>query len=806
MLRNSLSIFFFFVSTVVCAQYTVEGVVIDSDKQALAFVNIVIEGSKETTSSTIDGKFKLSIPGPGTVVVFSYVGYRKYLHAARGNEKDLVITLEKHSYELGQVEVLPGENPAHRIIKLATKNRSKNNPDKIASYVCTTYSKTYYDFVSNDDELKTRRDSIESDSLKAGFRLFQENSHAMMVESVTERKYLHPGNMNEKILATRVSGFKDPSFSTSATDLQPFSFYEDYFKIIGKEFLNPISPGSTNKYFFTIEDTLYQGKDTVFILYYRPYKGKTFEGLEGLLYINTNGYAIQNVIASPYEKGPVDVKIQQQYQLIDGKQWFPEQLNYELHYRKFPSHLMGMKLTGKGYIKDVKLDTELRNRDFSYVSVAMEPDATRKDELFWEKHRVDTLDQREKRTYVVMDSLGKEIHFGRALKIVEALTSFQFPISIFNIDLNRIVSVNEFETVRLGMGLHTNDKLSRWFSLGGYIGYGYADSVPKYGGDLKLFMKRDSREYFLQYSYSRDLSEPGRAQYFYTRKNINRNIITWRMDYLEQHEIALNARVLKHFLVNFSVNQHVRKPHYNYVFLPNEEDPTEVSTEFRSTEFRLKGKFAFKEKLVRSFGQLLSNGSKFPVVHFAYTHGFKTPGRGYYEYEKISLGIERSFLIRNFGRSTFLLEGGYIQGSVPYPYLFNGNGSYNMGGYLYVENTFQTMLLYEFTSDKYINLFYSHKFASPFYKKPRSQPQLTLHTSVAYGELSDPAPHRNRYYQSMDKGYFESGMFINNILRANYLNVAYLGLGGGVFMRYGPYGYKNLADNFAYKVSFSLSF
>lgn len=806
MSRKFLFLLFIFIGANARAQYSVEGIVMNADKQALAFVNIGIEGSKENTSTNIDGKFKLNIPGPGTVIVFSYVGYRQYLHAARGTEKDLVISLEKHSYELGQVEVTPGENPAHRIIKLAIKNRDQNDPGKISSYICNTYSKTYYDFISNDDELKTRRDSIESDSMKAGFKMFSESSHVMMLESVTERKYLHPGNLNEKVLATRVSGFKDPSFSTSATDLQPFSFYEDYFKVLNKQYLNPISFGSTSRYFFNIEDTLYQEMDTVFIIYFRPAKGKTFDGLEGLLYINTHGYAIQNVIVSPHDDALVDLKIQQQYRLVDGKQWFPEQLNYELHYKKFPSRLMGMKLTGKGYVTDVKLEADLERKDFSYISIAMEPDATRKDEQFWKKYRVDTLNAREKRTYVLIDSLGKEIHLDRTLKILEALTSFQLPVSVFNIDLNRIFSMNEYETVRLGIGLHTNDRLSKWFSLGGYIGYGYADSVPKYGGDLKIFMKKDSREYYLKYLYSKDLLEPGKSQYFYTRNNINRNVITWRMDFMEQHELSLNARLFKHFVLNFSVNKHIRKPHYNYIFLPNAADLTEVSTEFRSTEFRLKGRFAFKEKLVKSFGQLLSEGSEFPVVHFAYTHGFKTPEMGYYEYDKISIGIEKEFTIRNIGRSRFLLEGGYVEGKVPYPYLFHGNGSYNMGGYLYVENTFQTMGLYEFVSDKYVNLFYSHKFSSALFKRPNSQPKLSLHTNVAYGELVDPAPHRNRYFGSMDKGYLESGFFLNDLLRANYFNVAYLGLGGGVFMRYGPYMYRNTMENFAYKISLNLSF
>jgi hypothetical protein len=58
----------------------------------------------------------------------------------------------------------------------------------------------------------------------------------------------------------------------------------------------------------------------------------------------------------------------------------------------------------------------------------------------------------------------------------------------------------------------------------------------------------------------------------------------------------------------------------------------------------------------------------------------------------------------------------------------------------------------------------------------------------------------------MKKGYYESGIMINNIVRANYYNIAWLGLGGGVFMRYGPYAYKKQDKNLSFKVSISFSF
>lgn len=790
------------------AQYSVQGKVVDADKkQALAFVNIGIPGQQKATSTDIDGKFKIASDKEFQQLTFSYVGYEMQSIPVWGNTKNIVVKLKRKSYELSEIEILPGENPAHRIIKLATKNRNKNNPEKIASYVCNTYSKTYWDLVYNRDEVKDKNDSAKVDSLKSRLRTFSENSHLLMMESETERKFLRPENLKETVLATKVSGFKDPSFSTSATDLQPFSFYDDYFKILGKDYLNPITSGSTNKYFFLLEDTLFQGSDSVFVISYHPLKGKNFDGLEGVLYINSNGYAIQNVIATPYDKGLIEIKIQQQYSLVDGKQWFPEQLNYELHYKKYPTKYVGMKLTGKSYIKNVQLDVPLKKKEFDEKTIVMAVDATRKDESYWATQRTDTLDAREKKTYTVIDSLGKRQHFDQTLKIFEALFTFQIPISIISIDLNKILAFNDYEIVRGGIGLHTNDRLSPWFNVGGYVGYGYKDSIAKYGFDAKIFLKKGSKDFFIKALYTSDLAEPGKAQYFYTRYSFTRNSMTYRMDFIEQEEISLSFRTMHYLTAGLAYNESFRIPKYDYVYLPDKKDVTKISIGFKSAEVRLKGRYAYKEQFVQSFGQMLSDGTKYPVIYFAYTKGLKgLNSYANYDYNKTSLGIEKTFLIKNAGKTKVLLEGGYLTGNVPYSYLFNGNGSYSKGNYIYVENTFQTMGLYEFVSDKYVNLFLSHDFGSLLFKQPKFQPQFVLFTNLGYGTLANADQHKNIELKTMEKGFYESGVLVNNLVKLNYYNIAYLGIGGGAFLRYGPYSTPYTEDNLTYKFSLTVSF
>lgn len=808
---TSIYLLFFFLHRGFAA-FTVEGKVTDrATGEALAFVSVVIKGSQQAVYTNIEGKFRISSETPFGTLLFSYVGYRRAELEVPASGQ-MHVLLEATDHLLNEVKIIAGENPAHRIIRRASENRRFNDPSHIDSYKCSIYSKTSASMVSHP---VPRTDSLPTDSLRkpesashdsaaefAFFRRLTNQSHIFMMESVYEREYLAPGYLNETVLGTKASGIKHPSFSTSATALQPFSFYSDLFTMLDKDYLNPIASGSTSKYFFQLEDTLYQGADSVYIISFVPRKGTNFYGLEGLLYINTHGYAIQNVIATPHDKSLLELRIQQQYQLADGRQWFPQQLNYDLYFRNYPSPDMGLRLSGKSYVDQVVLSPGLKKRDFGFATVTMAPDAAFRDSSYWSLHRQDSLDPREKLTYQLIDSLGEAYHFDRKLKILEALTTFQLPVSVVNIDLNRVISFNDYETARLGLGLHSNERLSRWLSVGGYAGYGFRDEEVKYGGDAKVYFSRRSRDYFLQYRYANDIAEPANPRYFYQSVNLTRKLISYRMDHVVQQELAVNFRAVKYLTVNAALNQAQRTPKYEYAF--NDVLPGARQT-FRTTELRVKARYAYQEKLVQSLGQMLSSGSKYPILHVAYTTGFKVQGYGDYAFEKISAGIEKTFHIRNAGRTNIFLEGGLINGALPYPLLFQGNGSSN-AGYLYIDHTFQTMGLYEFVSDRYANLFLSHNFGSLLFKTEKFRPELLLFTSAAFGELRGRGAHQGIELKTPENGYYESGFMINNLLRANYFNVCYAGLGAGMFARYGYYAHPKWEDNLAYKLSLTFTF
>jgi hypothetical protein len=85
------------------------------------------------------------------------------------------------------------------------------------------------------------------------------------------------------------------------------------------------------------------------------------------------------------------------------------------------------------------------------------------------------------------------------------------------------------------------------------------------------------------------------------------------------------------------------------------------------------------------------------------------------------------------------------------------------------------------------------------------RPYFSFIHNMGWGRLSNPENHRFIKVQDMPKGYFESGLFLNDlfVIPLTGLN---LGIGAGIFVRYGPYALKGYLDNVAFKFSTNLGF
>lgn len=810
----------YFFSSIVHAQ-VISGQVFNKDQEPLAFVNILINSDPSNGFTTdIDGNFNIDIAAYITFLEFRYVGYETLiLNLNEVKALDLYqVTLQESTYELNEAVVIAGENPAHRIIKKVVAQRKNNQPRFFDQYSCETYNKLVFDFLPNEEAYQDhiRKIAISGNSNRVQRRLdtvslryinfAQREQHLMIAETVTEKLYQAPNNHKETVTMNRVSGFKNPNFVALAKDAQPFSFYDPNLNILEKTYVNPISKGSTKAYYFEIIDTLYQQQDSIYIIQFQPKKGKKFNALEGTLYINTNQYALQNVLAAPADKGMTELKIEQKYTFYSAaKKWFPEQLNFEWIMPKYPSKYVGMKITGKSYLSKVDFNPIIDKKDFTADKYILQNGCTEISDSIWAQHRHESLDQSDQNTFIWWDTLKAARRMETMIHISESLVSGVLPVGKINIDIPRIYDANQYEQHRFGIGLHTNHKFLKWMELGGYAGYGTADKAWKYGGRVRFFLP-SKREMFLGLGYHFDTRVPGIPQFpknDYSPVLFDSGLYAFRMDDFEEYYVKVGATFFKNAQFHLTYSENSWRPNYDYLFNRADQLPSRF---FEFSEIKLGLRYAYGEQFIPFMGKRIANSTRFPVIQIQATKGLNIFSSDNYSYEQYILAVEHQFPIKRWGEMSYRVEAGTSSTLLPYAKLFNQSGIGIEFRMLDLDNVFQTMGQFEFLSDRYVSLFWEHDFGALWKKYKWSRPGLSISHNMGFGQLRSPEVHQEIEFKTLEKGFFESGIALDNIVRFNYINFAYLGIGFAAYVRYGHYAFEEFGDNIAYRLTVDFDF
>lgn len=786
----------------------------------LPFVNITVNGSRIGTASDIDGKFILpNVAGGIQYIELSYVGYEK--KRVDNPSNGMVIKLKEMTSQLNEVTVMAGVNPAHRIIKNTVDNRKRHNPNELHSFSYKSYSKFVLSlntdsadatidsvFVDRPDTSYVRLDSFDYKTIQ-----FVERQHLFFMESVTERNFLAPSRDNERVLASRTSGFKNPMFSLFSSQMQSFSFYENYIAILGKEYLNPITPGSTARYFFVLEDTAYNSPtDTVFIISFRPQPNKGFEPMQGLLYINAKDWAIQNVIARPYEESDLEISIEQRYQKFGNDTWFPVQLNAEMNFASLTINDINPYGKIRTYLKEVKINPELKAREISRADISINDDAVENADSILPQFRTDSLSSQESKTYVFMDSLSKAENIEAKLFILNSIARGYIPWGPFDFGLDKTIRYNQYEGLRLGGNMYTNKKVSKWFKIGGYFGYGFGDERLKYGWDTEFLLDKNSN-FKLTGGYQFDIFESGGIE-FLQRKNYGLSVNAYRFLKIQQWDEAsryfagftYDLRPKTHLEVKFQRENRYTNGGYFYEF--DKGDETVLQNGFNYSEVITSIRHAPNEKYIEGAGLgRFAYQLDYPIFYVQYTRGIDGLLGSDFAYNKLDLLYENQFPTLWLGTITIIAQAGIVNTSLPYAKLYTNMANMTNAEQAFFRNlaiadrhSFETMRINEFLSDRYFQFLFRQDLKSLLFKRKEFAPHIELVSRVAWGDLNQPDLHFNLPTKTLVKGFYESGVEFNNLL-SNKLGSIRASVGVGTYYRYGPNSLDGFENNFAFKIT-----
>jgi len=782
-------------------QVEITGQVLDAKgKRPLAFASVIISDRSAGTTSDIDGRFKLVVPKLPVTLKVSYLGYEPHEWVVNANnDLPLKVMLMPSRVSLKTFEFSPGLSAAERLVRRVSARRDTLDPNKLPSYTFTSYNRMVVTSEKDSIPAEIKTDPLgRADSSELKMKEFLDSQYLFLNESVVNKRYKRPGRSYEEVVASRTSGLKNPILSALTTQLQSLTFYEDNFSVLGIEYVNPLAKSGWDLYHYEIVDTTLSDGDTIVVVSFTPLPGKTFQAMEGMLRINIAHYALESAVAIPVSEDGNRVSIRQSYKRVDSLHWFPFQLHTDLIFEGLSINGVNMKLEGRTYIRDIVVNPELKNREFGALAVEVAPDAVKKGEERLTNYRLRTLDRKDSTTYRVIDSLGNEIQLDRRLQWMQAMLSGKLRLWYFDTEIKHLMSANQYEGFRLGLGGETNERLLSWFRVGGYFAYGFKDEAFKYGGhgEFRFLRKYDMR---LKGYFQRDVFESGGTDFLidpsFSLESSYREFAAVVFDSVKTYgfQYQLKPRANMHFLLQGSHTQMDPTTPYRYI------DSAQFNPQYRFTELTLNLRWGLGEKYLAFGFDRIALPTQKPVLWLSISQGLKAMN-GDFEFTRIHAMLEENYSWTRAGKTRIVLLAGAVLGDTPYARLFNGRGTY-FDFSLVARNGFETIRPNEFMSDTYAGILLSHLFP-PFYRyRKLSRPALGAVYNIGWGQLQQPERHWGMEFETMERGLFEGGLFLQDILV-----ISNTGFGFGAFYRHGAYARGSLGEDLFWKAAITLSF
>ena len=760
-------LFLLFVSQT-SGQIKINGIVADSaTKQHLAFASIHFPNSKTGIISDINGKFYLTIANTEDSFSFSYTGYNNRTVLTSQLKNQDTIFLSRKNKQLKNV-IITSNGLIKKIINNTIANKPFHNPDNYNKYECNIYYKMTIDVNFKNDSVKkisNKKNLKNVDTIPEVIPdFFTKKSYLMLAETYTKRIYKKPQQIEEIMLASRISGLKNTYFTNLITDVLPFHIYNDYIKLNNQDYSNPISKGWQNRYNFILEDIIYSATDTIYALSFEPKKNVLFNSLRGTVFITKSGYAISHIRGSTSDttKDRI-ISFEQLYNRIENR-WFPKELNYTFTIKL--SDLSTIIANGHSQIDSASFDKQFSHKIDKAHPILISDSVDNISSEKWATLRGDTLTGRELNTYVVVDSFSKKIHLEKIIQTTSILSVNKVALGKVDLDINSIINSNDYEGLRLGLGLYTNNKISKYYSVGGWIAYGFKDKMLKEGGSF-TFYPDGKKDNWLRFSTKSDVRKAGTIFLFNDLiKSGEVSHVLSQPDLVK--EIMLSAQIQSGYTqINPQVIETYIQPSPSKLFIKNGK----LYQDFQSREVNAGLRFAYGEKRIPVLDYYIPFFTRYPIFYMRFGYGKINKDDYEATYIKLLAAVTYSHHINRWGLDAINLEAGAVKenkhNQLPASFLFSTNGIRTNSFNHYYSDGFLTMTPDAYFSDNFFYVFYRHDFDKFLWQSKFSKPFITLAHNIAIGSLHKNSFQSNLFINSLGKPYHESGLIINQLIKYN---------------------------------------
>lgn len=778
-------VFRFFLSLILAgnifaSQFKVEGKVYNiATGEALSYANIRIAGSMAGVSANAEGSYQLNL-NPGTYrLIASYIGYKSDTLdiLVEKNIEALNFSLTPIEIRLHEITVVPGNNPAIRVIREAIGKR-KEREKKLKSYEFEAYTKGV---IKTSGEVegggKTLRigssDSKRLDSLELAIRGILENH--------SKGFYKQPDKYKEVITAQKQTSNFSSSVNTLTGGRLVQSFYSNDLKFFDLPMTGPISDDALNYYYYYISDSLAMDNYKVLKIYFEP-DNKSDPGFRGNLFIKD----------STFDLLKVDVELNRAANiggLFDTVRIFQQFLPYKdniympIDYRLFlKANLLGLIRIGfemNSIMYNYEINNDINDNFFNKAILTVETGADKKDSLYWSSSISipNTLD--EVKAYKKIDSAAA-VPKTLWKRFTSGLLSDRMEISN-HVALSSLFGAYHFNRVEghaLDYGIFIKDLNDKRINTNVQAHYGFSDKKFKSEAGFS-YLFGDYRTYKLSLTGFNKLEtlfpESDKYNEFFSTVLALFSKYEFRNYYYTK---GFNAGIsgdvfpVLNLGINFSNrtdNSAVNNSDYSF-FAKNKTYRRNLPIyETRLNMVNLSFKVDFRDYIEDGyFRERTSLGSSYIILSGSLDYSGRKYISSDLNFKRYNFGISGELNTYKWAYLYYKINGTYSDGTIPYQMLYAFSGNIDL---VAQNNTFRTIGVDEYFGDRAVTIYLEHNFGSELFRRipiiKDLELQLSTYINAGWLDISDKSKRTipaEVKYSTFRQPLYEAGFSIGHIL------------------------------------------
>ncbi len=801
----------------------IRGTVTDTNGEPLAFVSIYIENTYIGTTTNENGKYELNYTGDKKVnVVYQYLGYKTQKNSLTIDKFPFTndVKLIEENFNLTEIVLTEGENPANAVIRNAIKSK-KINSAKTDKFEADFYSRGIFRVKDVPEKIMGMKVRVEMNN--SGADLDSTGSGIIyQSETVSKIKVEKPNKLKEEILASKVAG-DDNGFSYNTALNTNYDFYENYIDF-DVNMVSPIADNAFNYYKYKLESTFYDDNNQLINKIVVTPKRDKEPVFEGYIYIVEDSWAIYGV--------DLDIKGYRMQQPILETMKLTQNFSYNPNNKlwvknvqalDFLAGIFSIKFSGKftHVFTNYNFKDTFEPKTFGKQIVSFAENANKKDDSYWTTNRQVPLSEEEVTNYFRKDSISTVRNSQKYMdsidaktnkfKILNILTGYtyknSFKKSRFNYSGVMGIGSASYNTVQ-GYNMDSgfsytkyNEENGKYTTINSTFNYGFAEDRLRVNG--RFYHRFNTKNYAnISIAGGSSINQFNAAEPISKLVNsVSTLFFTNNFMKLYNKEFAeamYGQETLNGLYISGRIGYENRSPLFNntdYKLIKSSDsyssnDPLQPEN-FTSTPFEshhlykasIGARIRFGQKYItRPDRKITVSNDDYPVLYLGYQKAFAGSNDNY-NYDLLNATVDFDKKLGNKGDFGLRIKAGKFFNAENISFIdykhFNGNQTHVVldGNYL---NSFGLLPYYSnSTNDAYLETHVEHNFKGYIMNKIPLLNKLQWNLIGGFHQINVP---KLKPYQEFSVGFDNIGIGKLRIFRVSYVRAYQNGYQGDGFV------------------------